>query len=215
MLGVQQSVDSYFETCSDVIRHIDQGQVQELSKDLFHAWESSRFVFVFGNGGAGSTAGHFAEDLLKSTLDRSQFLNDGAKRFKVMSLSENTSSILSWANDEGFERIFVEQLKNFASPGDIVIAMSGSGNSGNVLRAIDWANHAGLSTWGLTGYDGGELGEMAQQHLHIPVDDMGIAQSMHLMLFHWILDDLHARINRKGRFAVDSESSGTPPLRPR
>ena len=178
-------------------------EVHCLSDDLFAAWQESRIVFVSGNGGAGSTAGHFAEDLLKSTLDPFDFLNDNARRMKVMSLSENTSTILAWANDEGFERIFVEQLKNFASPGDVLIAMSGSGNSKNVLQAVEWANRHDLITWGLTGYDGGELRSLAQRNLHIPVDDMGMAQSMHLLVFHWILDDLHARINSKGRYLND------------
>ena len=136
MLGVQQPIDTYFQTCSTVISRIDQLQVRCLSDHLYHAWECRRFVFALGNGGAGSTAGHFAEDLLKSTLDPSEFRNDEARRFRVMSLSENTSSILAWANDEGFEHVFVEQLKNFASPSDVLIAMSGSGNSDNVLPAV-------------------------------------------------------------------------------
>ncbi|MEZ6129131.1 MAG: SIS domain-containing protein [Planctomycetaceae bacterium] len=199
MLGVEQSFDEYLLTCRSVMDQIDQSQVVLFADHLFEAWETGRFVFVCGNGGAGSTAGHFAEDLLKSTLDPQEFLNDDARRFKVLSLSENTSSILAWANDEGFERIFVEQLKNFASPGDMLVSMSGSGNSRNVLAAVEWANRIGLKTWGLTGYDGGELGLACHHHLHIPINDMGIAQSLHLMLFHWVLDDLHARINGKGR----------------
>jgi len=202
MLGIRLSLPEYLEECCRVIRDLNQPDVQDLSGDLFDAWHDGRFVFVCGNGGAGSTAGHFAEDLLKSTLDPADFFNDDAKRLKVMSLSENTSAILAWANDEGFERIFVEQLKNFASPGDVLIAMSG--NSKNILQAIEWANRHGVITWGLTGYNGGELRSLAQRSLHIPIDDMGMAQSMHLLVFHWILDDLHARINRKGRYQQDS-----------
>ena len=99
-----------------------------------------------------------------------------------------------------------EHLKNFASPGDIPISMSGSGNSKNVLQAVEWANGRGLITWGLTGYDGGELRSLAQRNLHIPVDDMGMAQSMHLLVFHWILDYLHARINGKGRYFKDQSA---------
>lgn len=200
MLGIRLGLNEYLEECCRVIHDLHLPDVQALSDDLYEAWQRERFVFVCGNGGAGSTAGHFAEDLLKSTLDAKDFLNDDAKRLKVMSLSENTSAILAWANDEGFERVFVEQLKNFASLGDLFIAMSGSGNSRNVLNAVDWANRRGLTTWGLTGYDGGELQSLALRNLHIPVDDMGMAQSMHLMVFHWILDDLHARINGKGRY---------------
>ena len=204
MLGIHLTLADYLEECRHVTVRLNLDEIHRLSDDLFSAWQDRRFVFVCGNGGAGSTAGHFAEDLLKSTLDPSDFMNDDAKRLKVMSLSENTSAILAWANDEGFERIFVEQLKNFASPGDVLIAMSGSGNSTNVLQAVEWANHHKITTWGLTGYDGGELRSLAQRTLHIPVDDMGIAQSMHLLVFHWILDDLHARINGKGRYTKNS-----------
>lgn len=202
----------YLEECRNVTARLNPEEIHGLSDDLYAAWQEHRFVFVCGNGGAGSTAGHFAEDLLKSTLDPADFLNDRARRMKVMSLSENTSAILAWANDEGFERIFVEQLKNFASPGDILIAMSGSGNSKNVLQVVEWANRHELITWGLTGYDGGELRSLAQRNLHIPVDDMGMAQSMHLLVFHWILDDLHARINGKGRYCKDQTAIVDPLL---
>ena len=203
MLGIRLSLPEYFEECCRVIRNLNPPDVQDLSGDLFDAWNEGKFVFVCGNGGAGSTAGHFAEDLLKSTLDPADFQNDDAKRLKVMSLSENTSAILAWANDEGFERIFVEQLKNFAAPGDVLIAMSGSGNSKNILQAVEWGNRHQLVTWGLTGYDGGELRTLASRNLHIPIDDMGMAQSMHLLVFHWILDDLHSRINNKGRYSKE------------
>lgn len=200
MLGIRLSLTEYLEESCRVIRDLNLPDVQNLSEDLFDAWKDGKFVFVCGNGGAGSTAGHFAEDLLKSTLDPADFQNEDAKRLKVMSLSENTSAILPWANDEGFERIFVEQLKNFGSPGDVLIAMSGSGNSKNVLQAVEWANRHQIITWGLTGYDGGELRTLASHNLHTPIDDMGMAQSMHLLVFHWILDDLYARINGKGRY---------------
>lgn len=206
VLSVIRILNDYLSLCQSVVDQIDRSEIEGLSDDLFRSWEQGRFVFVCGNGGAGSTAGHFAEDLNKSTLDRRDFENDQAKRMKVLSLSEHTSSLLAWANDEGFDRIFVEQLKNFASPGDLLIAMSGSGNSPNILKAVEWANQKGLVTWGLTGYGGGALRTLAQRSLHIPVDDMGIAQSMHLLVFHWILDDLHARINRKGRYAEHSQT---------
>ncbi|GAB5440070.1 MAG: hypothetical protein Fues2KO_04190 [Fuerstiella sp.] len=130
---------------------------------------------------------------------------------KVLSLSENTSSILAWANDEGFDRIFVEQLKNFASHDDLLIAMSGSGNSPNILQAVDWGNSAGLTTWGLTGKTGGKLGKLARRSIHVPTDDMGIIQSVHLMVFHWILDDLHGRINSKGRYATSEDKLSDSP----
>ena len=97
--------------------------------------------------------------------------------------------------ESGFERVFVEQLKNLARPGDLLIAISGSGNSPNVLRAVEWAEEHGLTTFGCTGFDGGKLRKMAQHGLHVPLDDMGIVESIHLTAFHWVVDNLHARIS--------------------
>ena len=89
----------------------------------------------------------------------------------------------------------MEQLKNLARPGDLLIAISGSGNSPNVLRAVEWAEQNGLTTFGCTGFDGGKLRKFAQQGLHVPLDDMGIVESIHLTAFHWVVDNLHARIS--------------------
>ena len=114
---------------------------------------------------------------------------------RVVSLTDNTPYILAWANDEGFDRVFAEQLKNLASSGDLLIAVSGSGNSPNVLRAVEWANRNGLDTFGCTGFSGGKLRALAKQCLHVPLDDMGIVESIHLSAFHWVVDNIHARIN--------------------
>jgi D-sedoheptulose 7-phosphate isomerase len=90
---------------------------------------------------------------------------------------------------------------NYGSPGDLVIAISGSGNSPNVLKAVDWANRHGLTTFGLTGYNGGKLKQMQHHGLHVELDDMGMVESIHLCVFHWVLNDVFARINREGRYA--------------
>jgi D-sedoheptulose 7-phosphate isomerase len=97
------------------------------------------------------------------------------------------------ANDLSYEHVFVEQLKNLASPGDLLIAISGSGNSPNVLRAVAWASANGLATYGITGFSGGKLKAQAQHGLHVPIDDMGIVESIHLTVFHWVIDDLYRR----------------------
>ena len=89
---------------------------------------------------------------------------------------------------------------NYGSPGDLLLAISGSGNSPNILAAVDWANRHGLKTFGLTGYSGGKLRSMAQGGLHVPLDDMGMVESIHLCLFHWVLNDVFARINGEGRY---------------
>ena len=132
-----------------------------------------------------------ARTLAKCTLR--DFENQ--KRLKVLSLTDNTPAILAWANDEGYDRIFVEQLKNLASPGDLLLAISGSGNSPNILKAVEWSNRHGLITVGITGFGGGKLRTLAHHSLHASVDDMGIAESLHQVVFHWIIDDLYRRIS--------------------
>ena len=159
-------------------------------------------MFICGNGGSGSNSSHFCEDLGKSTLRREDFTNDSVKRLKVLSLTDNTPYILAWGNDEGFDRVFVEQLKNFASPDDVLIAISGSGNSPNILNAVEWGNRHNLRTWGITGYGGGKLKSLGKNNLHVPLDDMGMVESIHLVLFHWVLNDVYGRINKVGRHAV-------------
>ena len=128
-----------------------------------------------------------------------------------LSLTDNTPYILAWGNDEGFDRIFVEQLKNFASPGDVLIAISGSGNSPNILNAVEWANRHELRTWGITGYTGGKLQQLARHNLHVALDDMGMVESIHLLLFHWVLNDVYARINRVGRYTESIVDNGIRP----
>ncbi len=201
MLGAHLTPAAYLKRCAEVFETLDLDQTTALADDIFAAYQAGRFVFICGNGGSGSNSSHFCEDLGKSTLDRKDFTNDAAKRLKVLSLTDNTPYILAWGNDEGFDRVFVEQLKNFASPGDVLIAISGSGNSPNILNAVEWANRHELTTWGITGYSGGKLQSLAKQNLHVPLDDMGLVECVHLILFHWILNDIHGRINSVGRYA--------------
>ncbi len=212
MLGIHLSVADYFRRFGEELNGLINNQVALLSEHIYQAYEEGRFVFICGNGGSGSNSSHLCEDLGKSTLDPKDFLDDSKKRLKVLSLTDNTPYILAWGNDEGFDRIFVEQLKNFASPGDLLISISGSGNSKNVLNANSWAKDHGLITWGATGYDGGKLMKEAEHSFHVPLSDMGMVECIHLVAFHWILNDVHARINEVGRWAADQQPQ-TLPLR--
>jgi D-sedoheptulose 7-phosphate isomerase len=200
MIGAQLTPRDYFSLCSKTFESLDLESLESLARQIHTAWLDGHFVFICGNGGSGANASHFCEDLGKSTLDPEDFNNDDMPRLKVLSLTDNTPYILAWGNDEGFERIFVEQLKNFASPGDMLITISGSGNSPNVLRAVEWANSHQLTTWGVTGFDGGQLQQLANHNLHVDSDDMGLVESVHLVAFHWVLDDVYARINCVGRY---------------
>lgn len=202
MLGAHLTPREYLDRCAAELDKLDLASIEALGREIYDAWSDGRFVFICGNGGSGSNSSHLCEDLGKSTLDRKDFTNDAMKRLKVMSLTDNTPYILAWGNDEGFDRIFVEQLKNFASPDDVLIAISGSGNSANILRAVEWANAKNLRTWGITGYTGGTLKKIARHNLHVPLDDMGMVESIHLIAFHWVLNDVYARINHVGRHAA-------------
>jgi D-sedoheptulose 7-phosphate isomerase len=195
MLGIKLDVRSFLERVGEELRRIDPAQVKALADAMYDCYQNGRFVFLIGNGGSGSNASHFCEDVGKGTLRREDFDNDKKKRFRVLSLTDNTPYILAWGNDEGFERVFVEQLKNLAGPGDLLIAISGSGNSPNILRAVEWANAHGLKTFGCTGFGGGKLRTLAPHGLHVPLDDMGIVESIHLTAFHWVVDDLHRRVS--------------------
>ncbi len=194
MLGVTLDVRPFLARVGEELQRIDPNEVTALSNAIYDCYQRDRFVFVIGNGGSGSNASHFCEDVGKGSLRREDFENDRKKRVRILSLTDNTPYILAWGNDEGFDRVFVEQLKNLASPGDLLIAISGSGNSPNILRAVEWANAHGLMTFGCTGFTGGKLRRLAKQCLHVPLEDMGIVETIHLAAFHWIVDDLHRRI---------------------
>ena len=195
MLGRQMDPKAFLCRVGQELEKINPAEVQTLADWIWEVYQAGRFVYVIGNGGSGSNASHFCEDMGKGTLDRKDFDNDAKRRLKILSLTDNTPYILAWGNDEGFDRVFVEQLKNLASPGDLLVAISGSGNSPNILRAVEWANQHDLRTFGLTGYSGGKLRATVQKNLHVPLDDMGIVESIHLTAFHWVVDDLYRRIS--------------------
>ena len=195
MLGTTLDVRPFLERVGQELMRIDPAEVRALADAVYDCYQRGRFVFIIGNGGSGSNASHFCEDVGKGTLRRQDFDDDRKRRFRILSLTDNTPYLLAWGNDEGFERVFVEQLKNLASAGDLLIAISGSGNSPNVLRAVEWANRHGLKTFGCTGFSGGKLRTLAQHNFHVPLEDMGIVESVHLTAFHWIVDDLYRRVS--------------------
>ncbi len=200
MLGASLDAGDYLRRLHDELDRIDQAEMHRWADLVFDAWKHERFVFIFGNGGSGTTATHMCEDLGKSTLRQDDLRDETKKRLKVMSLTDNLGWILAIGNDVGYDQIFLQQLMNFGSRGDLAIAISGSGNSPNVLKAVEWANRHGLATFGLTGYDGGKLRGLCQHGLHVPLHDMGMVESIHLALFHWVLNDVFARINGVDRY---------------
>jgi D-sedoheptulose 7-phosphate isomerase len=202
MLGASLDLPTYLTRLDTEINRLDQGAIRLWADLTFAAWQQGRFVFIIGNGGSGTTASHMAEDLGKSTLRPEDLKDESKQRLKVLSLTDNTGWLLAVGNDCGYDQVFVQQLMNYGSKGDLLIAISGSGNSPNILFAVDWANRHGLTTFGLTGYSGGKLKAMQQHGLHVDLADMGMVESIHLCVFHWVLNDVYARINRDGRYAA-------------
>ena len=201
MLGASLAQNEYLTRLNDELDQVDRQAMIRWANLIFDAWQHGRWVFIFGNGGSGTTASHMAEDLGKSTLLESDLQDESRKRLKVLSLTDNAGWLMAVGNDLSYEEIFVQQLMNYGSRDDVAIAISGSGNSDNVLRAVDWANRHQLKTFGLTGYNGGKLKSLQQDGLHVALDDMGMVESIHLCLFHWVLNDVFARINSLGRYA--------------
>lgn len=205
MLGIELAADAYLQRLQRELERIDQDAMQRWADLIYQAWEAGNAVYIIGNGGSGATASHMCEDLGKSSLPEAALYDEDRKRLKVLSLTDNVGWILAVANDLDYDQIFVQQLMNFGTAGDVLIAITGSGNSRNILNAVDWANRHGLSTFGLTGYDGGQLKVMQQDGLHVELPDMGMVESIHLCLYHWVLNDVHARINRVGRYQIARE----------
>jgi len=201
MLGATLSADAYLGRLQAEVARVSQADLHTWSDLIYQAWERGRFVFIIGNGGSGTTASHMAEDLGKSSLRSEDLRDESKKRLKVLSLTDNLGWIMAVGNDVAYDQIFVQQLMNYGSEGDLLIAISGSGNSPNILTSVDWANRHGLTTFGLTGYNGGKLKQMQKCGLHVDLNDMGMVESIHLCLFHWVLNDVFARINHEGRYA--------------
>ena len=201
MLGATLDAAEYLTRLQAEVARIDPRDLVDWADRIYHAWANDQFVYIIGNGGSGTTASHMSEDLGKSTLRPEDLRDESRKRLKVLSLTDNLGWIMAVGNDLAYDQIFVQQLMNYGRPGDLLIAISGSGNSPNILNAVDWANRHGLVTYGLTGYGGGKLKAMQQHGLHVALDDMGMVESVHLCLFHWVLNDVYARINAVGRYA--------------
>ncbi len=201
MLGATLDAERYLRRLCEEIERVDRAALGRWSDLIYEAWQREKCVFLIGNGGSGLTASHMCEDLGKGTLREADLHDETKKRLKVLSLTDNAGWIMAIGNDLAYDQIFVQQLMNFGTAGDVLIAISGSGNSANVLKAVDWAHRHGLKTFGLTGYDGGQLKQVQQDGLHVALDDMGMVESLHMCLHHWVLNDVFARMNREGRYA--------------
>lgn len=181
-------VERYLEEIERAVRLIDRGAVRGVVDALFACWLRGGTTFIIGNGGSAATASHMMNDLTKCTIV------DGASRFRALALTDNVPTMTAFANDLAYEEIFVEPLRAHLDPGDVLVALSGSGNSPNVLRAVAFAKQRGAFTVGLCGDRGGRLAETADLAVKIPAERIGQQEDGHLILNHAIALALYDRI---------------------
>lgn len=179
---------TYFELLSKSICELPFEQVDRMTGLLLGTFERQRTIFLFGNGGSAALASHFACDLAKGTV------NGSPQRFRVIALTDNVPLMTAWANDSHYEDIFAEQLTNFAAPGDLAFAISASGNSPNVLKALRVAKQSGCVTAGLTGFAGGRMLALCDACIVVPCDNMQIIEDLHLCIAHSLFTCVRAAI---------------------
>ena len=178
----------YIDLVKSTLDAIDPQAIEDMIEAFYTTYEKGGNIYTMGNGGSGASASHAAGDFLKGAsygLD---------KRFKMICLNDNLPSMMAIANDIGWESIFVEPLKNFLQPEDLVIGISGSGNSKNVVNALEYANANGATTLALSGFKGGKIAEIAAVSVHAPVMDMEVCEDVHMVLFNIVKKEMMHRL---------------------
>ena len=181
-MNIEDSIKTNLEKNQTCLTSLDGKSeiIKEIIEQLINARNKGQTVFTLGNGGSGSTSSHFVSDLLKTAI------TVDSKRFKAISLVDNIPVNLAWANDVSYDSIFSEQLQNFLNLGDIVIGFSGSGNSANVINALQYAKTKGAITIAISGMTGGKIAKISDVSLIVPSNDMLIIESMHVLICHCI-----------------------------
>jgi D-sedoheptulose 7-phosphate isomerase len=183
-----RKAQEYLSLVKDTIDKMDHSAIEAAANAFYDTYQKGGNIYTMGNGGSGAPASHAAGDFLKGAsygLD---------KRFRMICLNDNAAAMMAIANDIGYEDIFVEQLKNFIKPDDLVIGISGSGNSENVVRAIGLAKEKGAKTMAMTGFGGGKIAEMADISVNAPVDDMEVTEDLHMVVFNIIKKEMQSRL---------------------
>jgi D-sedoheptulose 7-phosphate isomerase len=185
----QKSAQDYFRQLSALIPHLPYRDIEAIAGELLRAHAEDRTIFVFGNGGSAASASHMMCDLNKSTAQAAP-----GRRLKVLALTDNVPLLTAWANDSSYERVFSEQLKNFVRPGDLAFAISASGNSPNVVLALQTARLRGARTLGVTGYRGGKMKGLCDICAVVPSDKVPIIEDLHHAILHSIFTVVEARL---------------------
>lgn len=188
---------TYIEQLKQALDGFPHHHFERLIDAIMSCYDKEKHIFVMGNGGSATTASHWACDVNKGCgLERE-------KKFKMICLNDSISTMLAYANDQSYEEIFVEQLKNFFDPGDLVIGISGSGNSANVLKAIQYANDKGGTTAGLCGFSGGKLHDLAQIPLLAKISDMQKVEDVHMIVVHIAMQRIQKILAGRGEASAN------------
>ncbi len=179
----------YLGGLTSLLESFDVDRFEQIVTSILDAYHKGKHIFVMGNGGSAATASHFACDINKGCC------MDLDKKFKMLCVHDNIPSLMAWANDVAYDAAFVEQMKNFFDPGDLVIGFSGSGNSENVLSAVRYAKQNGGRTIGLSGFSGGNLAKLADISFVTAVDDMQKVEDLHLIIVHMIMQAVHGALH--------------------
>jgi D-sedoheptulose 7-phosphate isomerase len=182
------NAQEYIDLVKTTLDALDPTRLDQLV-DAFHTtYQKGGNIYTMGNGGSGASASHAAGDFLKGASYGLE------KRFKMICLNDNLPSMMAIANDIGWDSIFIEPLKNFLQPHDLVIGISGSGNSKNVVAAMEYANEQGATTVALSGFNGGKFAQIATINVHAPVMDMEVTEDVHMVIFNIVKKQMMARL---------------------
>jgi D-sedoheptulose 7-phosphate isomerase len=192
-MGFDNKINDYLQDLKNIQNSLDVKDINTTINMILGVYEKDKTIFILGNGGSASTASHFACDLAKGTLDGDYSLE---KRLKVLSLSDNIPLITAYGNDVGYNSIFVQQLKNFMNEGDLVISITGSGNSQNVVEAVKYARKRNAKTVSFLGFDGGEVYGLSDHKILVNSNHYGKIEDVHMTLCHLISDVIREELNK-------------------
>lgn len=187
-MRMENHLDEYLARLQTAAQGLPRPQMNALGETLLRAYRNNKQVFLLGNGGSSSTASHMAADLAKNTIAPNM------KRFRIVSLNDNAAIMTALANDLGYENVFSEQLTNLVQAGDVLIVVSASGNSPNVLKAMHYARSRSAEIVGLLGFDGGAAAELSDIALIVPSDHYGVVEDVHLIINHILVDYFRTRL---------------------
>jgi len=186
-------IKAYLQEWTKEMSVLNLNEIKEVIDILFNAWKNDKQIFILGNGGSATLASHFATDLSKTTLSR--VYDPKIKRFRVISLTDNVGLLTAFSNDISYDVVFSQQLSNLVREHDIVIAITGSGNSPNVVKAVEYAKQCNAITIGLLGFDGGKVKSMLDHSILIKSNHYGRIEAMHSMIHHLIVAYLKEKID--------------------